>query len=456
MKFQLLNKLGTALFLPMLLVPCFAHANVYMCTIDGVRSYGDGCYSAPKLVVHTTSSTASILTTAANTPKIVVASISSPTINTPSTTSTTVSSPVAATQSAPPGWPWRGISVAGDATASDIAALSAMKVNAVALSLAPRIMSSALHISPEQAFINRLVWADQMLDACKKYGIVGIITISDFPIDPSMHLTQVSPEFWNDPGQQQLTVSLIDKLAEHFKNRGAELGAYDILNEPLENNTHTGEMSTPSQWSALQDAIIRKIRQSDPNRYVITTPGMGADPSAFTNFSPLNFPRIIYSFHMYRPHYFTHQGVGVNSLYWQTGNGQNMHVIYPNSNNSTDTDPVLHHTGFIKAGLAAVMQPVVDFQKKYGAYVYVGEFSAARWAQGGDLYLSDLISIFDKDKFSWIYVGYGVPHQDPSPWNPSFDNQFFDNTNPAVWMSHYVGFNTPRWFILKKAYSKNP
>ena len=45
-----------SLFLSTLFVlPCAAHAAVYMCSINGVRSYGDACYSVPKILVHTQS-----------------------------------------------------------------------------------------------------------------------------------------------------------------------------------------------------------------------------------------------------------------------------------------------------------------------------------------------------------------------------------------------------------------
>jgi aryl-phospho-beta-D-glucosidase BglC (GH1 family) len=329
----------------------------------------------------------------------------------------------------PTGWPWRGITVAGTTTTKDIEILAAMKVNAVALPLDVRLIGQSLHLTPRQAWIDRLDWADKMVDACKKFNIVCVVALYQFPIDPGLGLTQDAPGYWNDPDLQEQTVDLVGKLATHFKERGAELGAYDILSEPLVRFAD-GTVQTPMQWPALQDAIIRKIRQVDPSRYIITTPGFGGEPSSFLNFIPLNYPRIIYSTHMYDPHYFTHQGIG----------GRSMGKSYPG------TDPNLS-----KAGLEHFLQPVVDFRNKYGAYVYIGEFSAARWASGGDQYVNDLIDLFDGDNFSWMYFTYGY-----HAWSPSYSDQYSGSDASGAWEKQFVGEDTQRWRILKKAFSKNP
>jgi hypothetical protein len=313
--------------------------------------------------------------------------------------------------------------------ASDIAKLAGMKVNAVALPLDVGLIAQALHLSVEQAWDNRLAWADRMLDACKNNGIVCVISMCQFPINRNLNLTQESPGFWSDPALQQQSVDLVGKLAGHFKDRGPELGAYDILSEPLVRFPN-GVQQTPAQWPALQDALIRKIRQSDPERYIIVTPGFGGEPNSYSNFTPLNYPRLIYSAHTYEPHYFTHQGLG----------GSSRGRIYPSA------DPNLS-----KTGLAHFLQPLVDFQKKNGVFVYIGEFSAVRWAPGGDRFVGDLIDLFDSDGFSWMYFTYGY-----HAWNPSYNNQFSGNDASGEWNKHYAGEDTPRWMILKKAFSKNP
>lgn len=61
-----------------------------------------------------------------------------------------------------------------------------------------------------------------------------------------------------------------------------------------------------------------------------------------------------------------------------------------------------------------------DFQLKYGARIYVGEFSAVRWAPGADRYLEDCISIFEEYGWDWSYhafrewSGWSVEHSEDS------------------------------------------
>ena len=94
--------------------------------------------------------------------------------------------------------------------------------------------------------------------------------------------------------------------------------------------------------------------------------------------------------------------------------------------------------------------PLIEFQNKYKKLIWIGEFSAVRWAPGGDDYVRDLIEIFDSHGWGWSYFCYNSFHG----WNPDYDN-VFDPKAPGEWVKHYVGHNSNRWQILKKAYLKN-
>ena len=112
---------------------------------------------------------------------------------------------------------------------------------------------------------------------------------------------------------------------------------------------------------------------------------------------------------MYKPIEFTHQGVS------SRGKGYR----YPGEINGKMWD---------KAQLEAALQPVIEFQRKYGVRIYVGEFSAIRWAPEGSAcrYLKDLIDIFEAHRWDWSYhafrewQGWSVEHgADPNDHNPS-------------------------------------
>ena len=66
-----------------------------------------------------------------------------------------------------------------------------------------------------------------------------------------------------------------------------------------------------------------------------------------------------------------------------------------------------------------------DIQRRHGARIYVGEFSAAAWAPGADAYLRDCISLFEEYGWAWTYHAFrewgpwSVEHQTAAPGRPS-------------------------------------
>ena len=100
-------------------------------------------------------------------------------------------------------------------------------------------------------------------------------------------------------------------------------------------------------------------------------------------------PNVVYSVHMYLPHAFTHQGV----------HGSGKAYRYPGEIDGKRWD---------KAQLEAALKPVVEFQRKYGVHIYIGEFSAIRWAPDDSAYryLKDLIDIFEAHDWDWSYHAF--------------------------------------------------
>jgi hypothetical protein len=61
-----------------------------------------------------------------------------------------------------------------------------------------------------------------------------------------------------------------------------------------------------------------------------------------------------------------------------------------------------------KEQLRRVLQPVIDFQRDYGVPIYIGEFSAIRWAPDDSAYryLKDVIELFEENNWSWAYHAF--------------------------------------------------
>jgi hypothetical protein len=135
---------------------------------------------------------------------------------------------------------------------------------------------------------------------------------------------------------------------------------------------------------------------------------------------------------MYEPHLFTHQGIY----------GSPKDVGYPG---------VVQGRYWDKAVLESVLSPVAAFQRRYHVPVWVGEFSALRWAQGGEQYLADLTELFERSQWGWCYFNVGFWHG----WNPEYDNVYESEDKAPNYESHRVGESSLRWNTLRQMFNVN-
>ena len=140
---------------------------------------------------------------------------------------------------------------------------------------------------------------------------------------------------------------------------------------------------------------------------------------------------MIYSVHMYLPHKFTHQGVGSREI----------GLEYPG---------VINGRLWNAQELKKALSPLRRFEQEYGVPVWVGEFSAVRWAEGGEQYLEDLVGVFDEYGWGWAYWSFAWWHG----WNPNYDDQFFEGS--SGWEEHRLGTRSKRWQTLREMFGSSP
>ena len=98
------------------------------------------------------------------------------------------------------------------------------------------------------------------------------------------------------------------KLAAHYSDRNPDLIFYEIMNEPEERDAY--------RWAGVQARAAAAIRSVAPkNTIVATGPNWSSIADLLTQ-EPLPDGNVIYTFHFYEPHEFTHQGAGWGSAYW--------------------------------------------------------------------------------------------------------------------------------------------
>lgn len=242
---------------------------------------------------------------------------------------------------------------------------------------------------------------DKALELCEKLGLNVLV---DLHTPPGGRGLGGICRLFREQRYQDKLIKVWDRIARRYKGRDV-VYAYDLLNEAVEGRVAEGLLD----WRGLATKATQTIRAVDPGKPVVFEPGPWGGPEGFDRVLPLDLDRVIYSFHMYKPHRFTHQGV--HSL--PTG------LVYPG---------VMEGEPWDKDRLREAMLPAIDFQRGFNVHVYVGEFSAIRWAPDNSAYryLRDVIDLFEEYGWDWSYHafrewdGWSVEHgPDPNDHAPA-------------------------------------
>jgi len=176
-----------------------------------------------------------------------------------------------------------------------------------------------------------------------------------------------------DNNIDKILIPVWRQLAHHFKNR-SRLCIYEILNEP--------HGITDERWCEIQSMVIAEIRKIDPKRLIIIG-GTGYNSiEKLYSIPAYEDDNLIYTFHFYDPHLFTHQGASWNkpSLVPLSG------LPFPLGENSL---PAVHETfkgtwveeslkNYKKdsefSSLCETLDKAADFSKERNVPVFCGEF----------------------------------------------------------------------------------
>ncbi|MBN2133694.1 MAG: cellulase family glycosylhydrolase [Sedimentisphaerales bacterium] len=200
---------------------------------------------------------------------------------------------------------------------------------------------------------------------------------------------------------------------------------YDLANEPQPTEWREGALL----WNDIAEQTAQMIREIDPVMPIIVETHIGG-PLEFQYFQPISVSNVIYSTHMYIPGEYTHQHVleGLTNTYSYPG-------IIP-------TTGWAGTTNWNKEALEYVLRRAIAFATNYSAHIYIGEFSAVRWAVGASNYLDDCISIFEQYGWDWSYHAF----REWSGWDTEYSDQEGDFTHPVP---------TGRQTVLRQWYSWN-
>jgi endoglucanase len=318
----------------------------------------------------------------------------------------------------------RGIQVATDVDAQDIAVLEEWNVNIVRYQLIWGAPADTATLSEYN------IWLDQALDNLE--GLMPAFAAAQIKVvvvlqSPPGGLASLSPKMYRMFKEQWASdafLSTWETIVTRLKDYPAIYG-YDLINEPAAVKKHIPAGIKDLNQIFLEVAQRIRVIDADPNHYLILEPIYGDQAQLrYLDLLPASIPGVLYSAHFYYPLKFQHQ---------------------------TPANPQQYPKGaFNKKKLEKNLLGVVKFVKRLKAAgmpraFLIGEFSAPRIApnESSYRYLRDAISIFQKNGWDWIYHAF----REGLEWSLEHDSNS-NNLTP-------VTSPTKRLKYMRKQFDKN-
>jgi endoglucanase len=194
-------------------------------------------------------------------------------------------------------------------TAEDIALIKSLGFDHVRLSVNPEPMFTMRQ--PQKLPPEYLGFLDAAVKMILDHGLVAIIDMhpeSDFKqrLTKDDIFVEQFADFWR-------------AVAEHYSTWDADRVLFEILNEP--------EFTDRYRWLGVQMKLAASIRQGAPKHTIIAAGASWSNDDELVFQEPLRDQNVIYNFHFYEPHIFTHQGATWSEYYWHWLKG----VRYPST-----------------------------------------------------------------------------------------------------------------------------
>lgn len=97
-------------------------------------------------------------------------------------------------------------------------------------------------------------------------------------------------------------------FAGHFSSTDPEKIFFEVMNEPT--------MDDLFRWQGIQARAVARIRAVAPRHTILATSSMYSSVDTLLAMEPVRDENVIYTFHEYDPHWFTHQGASWGVQGW--------------------------------------------------------------------------------------------------------------------------------------------
>ena len=233
-------------------------------------------------------------------------------------------------------------------------------------------------------------YLESCLRWCEKHGLRMLIDLHEcygYSFDP-LKKDMDRRRFFYDEKLQERFLALWTELARRFGHL-PETVAFEPLNE-------VAPMDVSAAWNDLIRRFAETVRPLAPKTWLVVGGVAYNNVQSVAMLEPPYDERVVYNFHCYDPHIFTHQGA-----YWMEAMPSDFRIGYPESVEvyrqltmevlGQEAGPIFT-PGLPEMGPAffeAIFTPAVEAAERRGAPLYCGEY--------GVIDLAD-----NKDKLRWL------------------------------------------------------
>jgi endoglucanase len=265
--------------------------------------------------------------------------------------------------------------------------------------------------APREAGFERADRASKWAQAC------GLGLVFDLHSAPGFRFQDFeTARLFSEPAMQERFIALWTGVAKRYRDAGPGL-MLELMNEIV--------MRDIGPWNDLAARTIRAIRSVDAERDILVGGNRYNAPDALAELALFDDPHVVYSFHFYEPHLFTHQRAPWIKAYEKFIEP----LSYPGT--AAPIEETFRKEGatvfggmdlssyagerFDLAYLKARLAPALAFREKTGKRLYCGEYgtfqavameSRRRWARDISSLLAE--AGIGRAYWSWKEMGFGL------------------------------------------------
>jgi aryl-phospho-beta-D-glucosidase BglC (GH1 family) len=199
-------------------------------------------------------------------------------------------------------------------------------------------------------------------------------------------------------------------FAAHLSRYDPERVILEALNEPTVTDRY--------RWMGVQAKLARAIREGAPRHTIVATGANWSAPDELEFLEPLADRNVIYTFHFYEPHTYTHQGATWGSPYWKfltrvpyPSSPEAVAPILPSVDDDTANEALLRYgrQRWNAARIAEAIGAAAAWGRSRGVPLYCGEFGVYRkhaLPEERAAYLRDVRTALERHRVGWAMWDY--------------------------------------------------